>query len=106
MEKQDIERLAKLETEIKTIREVMLKMDGKLDGWNQNFVPRPELGEMLKTKEKEIVEINQNINNIREDIVNNRNYSSNKWEQLWSKATWFLLGIMGSIYFWLIKGGT
>ncbi|NBI29014.1 hypothetical protein [Chengkuizengella marina] len=72
MEKEDIERMAKLEAELKSIRDVVVKMDTKLDTWNKSFVPRPELNEMFKARDKEIDDLNSQIDDLRQDKRNNK----------------------------------
>ncbi|NBI28576.1 hypothetical protein [Chengkuizengella marina] len=96
MDKQDIERLAKLEAEIKAMRDLIMKMDNKLDTWNKTFIPRDEINEMFRSRDKEINELTQNLEKFREG-------STTKWEQLWSKSVWFLIGILGSILTILLK---
>ncbi|MDP5273265.1 hypothetical protein [Chengkuizengella axinellae] len=72
LEKEEIERIAKLEAELKSIRDVVIKMDTKLDTWNKSFVPRPELQEMLKARDKDIEDIKADLNNLRMDKRNNK----------------------------------
>ncbi|MDP5276477.1 hypothetical protein [Chengkuizengella axinellae] len=103
MEKQDIERLAKLETEIKAMRDLIMNMDSKLDIWNKTFVPRNEINEMFRSRDKEVNELSQDLEKIRENVANNQQDSSTKWEHFWSKAVWFLIGLFGSIFMILFK---
>jgi hypothetical protein len=53
----NVERLASVETELKSIKEMLARMDGKLEAWHQNYVPRAELNEMFRARDKEIEEI-------------------------------------------------
>ncbi|NDI33238.1 hypothetical protein [Chengkuizengella sediminis] len=80
MEKQDIERLAKLETDIKAMRDLIMNMDSKLDIWNKTFVPRNEINKMFRSRDKEINELTQDMEKMRKDIANNYQDSTTKWE--------------------------
>jgi hypothetical protein len=52
-----VERLARVEQDVLTIKEYMMRMDGKLDAWNNTFVPRQEINEMFRSRDKEIQEL-------------------------------------------------
>lgn len=52
----DVERMAKMETQIIGISDTLAKIDGKLDAWNQNFVPRNEINEMFRSRDDSITE--------------------------------------------------
>jgi Skp family chaperone for outer membrane proteins len=55
------ERIAGLESEFKTIKELLFKMDAKLDAWNSNYVPRREIDEMFRSRDKEIAGLEEDI---------------------------------------------
>lgn len=48
------ERLAALEREVTSIKEMLVRMEGKMDAWSQNYVPRAETNEMLRTRDTQI----------------------------------------------------
>ncbi|ANC77164.1 hypothetical protein ABE65_010270 [Fictibacillus phosphorivorans] len=61
MESKDLERLAKLETQLESMGQVMLRLEAKFDAWQTNFLTRVEADEMFRSRDKE-------IQNVREDL--------------------------------------
>lgn len=59
-EPRNIERLASVETKLESIEAALIRMDAKLDAWNQNYVPRQEINEMFRARDKELEQIKLN----------------------------------------------
>jgi hypothetical protein len=56
-EQKESARVEVLEARLENIEAFLLRLDGKLDAWNQNYVPRAELNEMFRARDKEIAEV-------------------------------------------------
>jgi hypothetical protein len=54
---QQAERLARMETELISVKEYLVRMDGKLDAFTNIYVPRQEINEMFRSRDKEIQEL-------------------------------------------------
>ncbi|NBI30260.1 hypothetical protein [Chengkuizengella marina] len=94
MEIQNAERLASVETEIKSLKEVVIKVDNKLVDWSKNYVPRSELTEMLKARDKDISDLNIEIKNLRLDKRDNK-----ALYPAWSGVVVALLAILITIFY-------
>jgi tetrahydromethanopterin S-methyltransferase subunit B len=55
-----VERLAKLEEAYKNIEKFMIRLEAKIDAYQQSFVPRTELNEMFKGRDKQIEKVEDN----------------------------------------------
>lgn len=62
------QRLSSLETEVKYIREMLTSMNDKLDLWHQNFVPRHEIDERFKARDKQIKEVKDEVDKVKGNI--------------------------------------
>jgi hypothetical protein len=59
-EPRNLERLASVETELKGIKEFLVRLDGKLDAWSNIYVPRQEINEMFRSRDKDIQDLKDN----------------------------------------------
>lgn len=57
MELTDAERLTRLETKLDGIEAAIVKMDAKLDVYSANFVPRHEINEMFRSRDKQLEDV-------------------------------------------------
>jgi hypothetical protein len=71
MEPKDLERLAKLETQLESMGQVMLRLEAKIDAWQTNFLTRTEADEMFRSRDKEIQSIKEELKETRNDKRNN-----------------------------------
>lgn len=51
------ERLTKLETELESMKVVLLRMETKMDAWQSNFVSKELLDEKLKSRDDRMTRI-------------------------------------------------
>lgn len=65
----DAERLARVETEVISIKEFMIRFEGKLDAWNNTYVPRQEINEMFRSRDKEIDDLKNSKKDSRNLLV-------------------------------------
>lgn len=54
------ERLAALETGIKTLNTAITRLEAKIEAWNSAFVPRTEINEALKNRDERLKALEQN----------------------------------------------
>lgn len=55
------ERLAALEREVQTIKEMLVRMEKKMDAQQENYATRSELSEMLRIRDIQIEHLNNRI---------------------------------------------
>lgn len=55
----DPERLTKLETEMESMKTVLLRVEAKMDAWQQNFVSKEVLNDKLKLRDDRIERLEQ-----------------------------------------------
>jgi len=67
MEAKDYERMATMEEQIKQLVQAVNSLTQKLDTWQGNYVPRQELGEMFRARDKEIQDLAIEIAQIRNE---------------------------------------
>lgn len=58
-----IEKLAKMEAQVEQVSTVVTRLEGKIDAWATNFLSRNEAAEMFRSRDKEIQEIKDKLNN-------------------------------------------
>jgi hypothetical protein len=61
MEKEDYEKIARLETQIDNLTNIVMRMDAKLDTWQENYVPRKEIYEMFRARDKELADLSERV---------------------------------------------
>jgi hypothetical protein len=54
------ERLARVEQDVVTVKDFLVRIDSKLDAWQNTYVPRQEINEMFRARDKEITELKDN----------------------------------------------
>lgn len=79
MEKEYEGRMSSVETKLENIENYLVRLDGKLDAWQQNYVPRSELGEMFRARDENIRKNYQAIEKLKDEI---------KTDQRSTKAVW------------------
>jgi F0F1-type ATP synthase membrane subunit b/b' len=57
----DTERMAKVETDLTNIKELLLDIKGELKDFNQTYVPRMEINEMLRSRDEETKALKEEI---------------------------------------------
>lgn len=62
-------RTARVETDLVNIKELLLDIKDELKGFNQTYVPRTELNEMFRSRDKEIREIREDKQSSKQMIV-------------------------------------
>lgn len=50
-------RLLVVEKQLEDIKSAMLRMETKLDAWQENYVPRAEINEMFRSRDESIRDI-------------------------------------------------
>lgn len=55
------ERLAALEREVQTIKEMLVRMEKKMDAQQENYATRSELSEMLRIRDIQIEHLNNRL---------------------------------------------
>jgi uncharacterized protein YhaN len=55
-------KMAKVETDLANIKELLLDIKDELKGLNQTYVPRTEIIEMFRSRDEQIKEIKNNQN--------------------------------------------
>jgi hypothetical protein len=65
VEQNQVERLARVETELGGIKELVVRVDSKLDAWSNTYVPRQEINEMFRSRDKEIQELKESKKDTR-----------------------------------------
>lgn len=53
----DAERFARLEERLEGIERVSLRLEAKLDAWQETYVPRTEINEMFRARDEQIHEL-------------------------------------------------
>lgn len=72
MEAKDYERMATMEEQIKQLVGAVNNLTQKLDSWQGNYVPRQELGEMFRSRDKDIQELRMELRTVRQEKNNNK----------------------------------
>lgn len=76
-EQNQLERIVTHEAKLEAIELAITRMEAKLDAWVTNFVPRNELSEMFRSRDKEIELLKQDhkelVIKIESDKANNKN---------------------------------
>jgi hypothetical protein len=62
-------KMAKVETDLSNIKELLLDIRGELKGLNQTYVPRMEINEMFRSRDEDIKEIKSSQNSSKQLIV-------------------------------------
>lgn len=84
----DGERMAKFETQLENIALVVTRMDTKIDEWQKNFVTKELLQEKLKSSDKEIERLNQELIRIDKEKAEKEELEKLEREKLSSKHNW------------------
>lgn len=63
------ERLAALEREVLSMKELLMRMDNKMDNWHQNYVPRPEIQEKFNVVEMKYSALDKRIGAIESNLT-------------------------------------
>jgi hypothetical protein len=71
LEPKDLERLAKLETQLESMGQVMLRLEAKIDAWQTNFLTRTEAEEMFRSRDKELQSVKEELKEGRNDKRSN-----------------------------------
>jgi archaellum component FlaC len=72
MEAKDYERMATMEEQIKQLVQAVNSLTQKLDTWQGNYVPRQELGEMFRARDKDIQDLQTEIEKLRQEKNNSK----------------------------------
>lgn len=91
-------RMSYLEAELKGIKDYLVRMDGKLDAWQQNYVPRNELGEMFRARDKDIQDVSSEVDKLRDNLKEDQRSNKNLWPA-WAAV------IVSAAALWLSLGG-
>jgi hypothetical protein len=62
-------KMAKVETDLSNIKELLLDIRGELKGLNQTYVPRMEINEMFRSRDEDIKEIKSSQSSSKQLIV-------------------------------------
>lgn len=66
------ERLARLEADVLSIKDYMIRLEGKLDAWTSMYVPRQEAYEMFRSRDSQIKDIKDEITELKENSKSNK----------------------------------
>lgn len=72
MEPKDYERMATMEEQIKQLVSAVTGLSQDLRNWQTNYVPRQEIGEMFRARDKEIQDINDELDKLRNERNSNK----------------------------------
>lgn len=75
MEAKDYERMATMEEQIKQMVQAVNGLTQKLDTWQNNYVPRQELGEMFRSRDEKIGALTTELATLR----NEKNSGKGLW---------------------------
>lgn len=67
------ERLTKLETELESMKVVLLRMEAKMDAWQMNFVSKELLDEKLKTRDEKAKAQDEKIKRLETERTSYKN---------------------------------
>lgn len=70
-------KLAKVETDLNNIKELLLDIKGELRGLNQTYIPRPEMLEMLRGRDEKIAELKEEVKELKEENNKKRDRTPN-----------------------------
>jgi predicted RNase H-like nuclease (RuvC/YqgF family) len=62
----DVERVARIEERLDAIERVILRMEAKLDAWQETYVPRTEINEMFRARDEQIRELKEEQRNSKQ----------------------------------------
>lgn len=71
--REDAERLAVVESQLKNIRDAIFTMNAKLDTWNATFPTRGEVKEMLVSRDQRLDRIEHEQDEMRQERQSNKN---------------------------------
>lgn len=63
----DAERLTRLEVNMETTMQAVLRMDAKLDAWQAQYVPRAEIGEMFRSRDERLDGMESDFKHLRDE---------------------------------------
>jgi septation ring formation regulator EzrA len=104
LEKQDYERLATVETELKSIKDYLVRMDGKLDAWQQNYLTRNEAQEMFRARDKELTDVNQDLDKLRDEIKQDKQSNKTLWPA-WAAVGVSVIALVATVWLAVALGG-
>lgn len=86
------ERLAALEREVLSMKELLMRMDNKMDNWHQNYVPRREIQEKFNVVDMKMAAIDKRLATVESNL---------QW--LWRALTGAVIGGIASLIFLQFK---
>ncbi|XJZ25933.1 hypothetical protein ACF5W4_11025 [Bacillota bacterium Lsc_1132] len=72
MEPKDYERMATMEEQIKQLVNAVNGLSLDLRNWQQNYVPRQEISEMFRSRDKDIQELATELSTLRQEKNSNK----------------------------------
>lgn len=66
------ERMATVETELKQINKLLMKLDEKFDNMNTQYVPRSEIDEKFKSRDEKVILIQADILSMKANQQTNK----------------------------------
>jgi predicted RNase H-like nuclease (RuvC/YqgF family) len=99
------EKIARLEEKMNLMAESIIRMEGKLDAWSQNYPTRTEVNEMFRARDKEIDDLRTDLKDLEIKYESGKQTNKNLLPQ-WFGIGVSLLALLATIILALsIKGG-
>lgn len=67
MTRQDYERMSRLEVEIESLKELVMKIDAKLDVYASAYVPRQEFSEVIRSRDERISHTHEELQDFKSE---------------------------------------
>lgn len=100
MERQDYERISRIEAELENITKLLTKLDAKFDSLNTVFAPRSELNVMFSQRDEKIQNLQKEIEELKVEKRNNKALAP-----AWAGVVVGVISLLITIYTVIIRGG-